>query len=468
MPAISNRNKNRNSSRKPVEERIDAPAPEVTRAGNAAQKTEEQYKLKALSGIHPTVKDWLKDKLGLDLESNSISARDVYDITQGKLTRPLAFVVTPLAYDKAKQEQVEMPKIRNMASIRLVMPMENGKPVALDDKHRVFIETVPCRPYLVKGDTEAFALSEPEVAPADKKDVQFSDEQLQALEGIGINPNRMFGGRNHLSREEKEMIFSGEKFPVDGVVRTTAGCYVNVCGEAVLATAKDGSVTCKFQPNYPEEREAGLVLDILSGRTIGALDLDVFKRDSTNRIIRDENNKPILNEAGMNLINYGMAMQPVLGYTHQREFDKKENRWRDSTESAYYEVTVQNGNLYASKMREVKEKNEEGKEVSRWESGRVRVRDGKVYLDGNAKDALEFASEKDMKSYLEGRGGVVKGVTHRDYKTRKDTVYDAFVVADNRKAGFGHAFSPETSKKIIEAREAKQRTRRRQNFGIGF
>lgn len=445
-------------------------APAVTRSADRAMRDDEQAKLKALSYVDPTVRDYFKKNLGIDFDSRDITARDIYDIVQGKLTRPLILTVTPLAYDKAAQQQVEMPKIRSVASVRTVLPFENGKPVALDDKHKVFLETVPCRPFLVKSD----GLEMTPVTPAPGKkeaaaDVKFSDEQAQALEGIGINPNRLYGGYNHLSREDKMLIAAGEKFPVDGVVRTGAG-YVNVIGEAVLVTGKDGSAACKFQPNYPEEREPGLVLDILGGRRIGALELDVFKRDSNGSVIRDANDQPMLNEAGINLITYGMAMQPVLGYTHQREFDKKENKWADSVSRAFYEVTVQNGNLYASKMKAVKDLGPDGKELDsvRWESSRVRTRDGKVYLDGNAKTPLEFASPEDMKSYLEGRGGVVKGVTFHDFKANKDVKYDAFVVADNRKAGFGHAFTPDTSKKLIEARMLKQHTRRRQNFGVSF
>lgn len=444
----------------------------------SAQQREKAAKEKALSMLAPGVADWFRENLGFDLESPKVRASELYDLMQGKLlSENHEFVVTPLAYDREKKENVEMPRIKTVARLRAVLPFEKGKPVRPDDDHRIFVQTVPCRPYIEKA--EGAELSR-EAAPSssERESPSFSDVQVMALEGVGINRERLYGGFNHLSREEKCDIAEGRVFPVDGMVKTSFG-YLNVIGEAQLSTAKDGTAKAVFMPTYPEQRSADRVIDLLAARTIGMLELDVFRRDGNNRVISDVNGVPLLNDEGRNIVTYGTAMGPVTGYLHKREYDAKAKKFVDKIDRGHYQVTAVNGCLYATPMKEVPVlrpdgtkdtyRDEKGKEVvrTRPEIAQARVSDGKVFVDGRS-EPLAFKTERDMADFLQGKGGVVVGAAYHDFKANKDVTYDAFVVPDNTRGGFAHAFTPQTTEAILRERDRKVRSTKKQNFGIGF
>lgn len=439
---------------------------------------EAEVRAKVLKSFHPGALEFLKEKLGLDLaDPKSVDLNTVYDILQGKVTKPLEVVVTPLAYDRETRTSVPMPRQKFIESLRFVFPKKDGKPVAPDmDENRIFVASVPCRPYLEKA--EGYEIAR-ESSPAGDtgRNVEFTESQLMALEGIGVSRDRLYGGYNHLSRDEKADIAEGRRFFVDGAVRTDFGT-LNVIGEAVLSTGADGKAAARFQSSYPEPRAAGTVLDLMGARRQGSLELDFFLRDSTGKSISDVNGVPLVNAAGENLVKYGVAMEPVVGYIHKREYDRKARAWKDSVEKGFYQVSVVEGNLYATHMKEVPELNPDGSKVTyRDRYGREQVqtrpevagcivKDGKVYLDGQAGKPLEFASEEDRKNYLKGRPAVVKGATYHDFKANKDTLYDAVVVADNRKAGFGKVFTPSTSEELKERMNRRAENRRKQNFSI--
>ena len=311
---------------------------------------------------------------------------------------------------------------------------------------------------------EAAVRNQPEV---EREMPTFTESQLLALEGIGIDRSRMFGGFNHLTREQKCDIADGKLFYVDGAVKTDFG-VVNVIGQAKLSTDKEGIATAQFETTYPEGRDASKVIDLLEARRVGALELDFFRRDNNGTVITNVNRAPILNEAGANLVNYGMAMEPVKGYIHKREYSAKTKKFVDKIETGWYQVTAVNGNLFATRMKETKVKGIDGEEIVRPEIAQARVRDGKVFINGKTNEPLEFATERDLTDFMAGRGGVVKNAVHHDFKTKKDVVYDAFVVPDNTKAGFARQFTPETSKKLIERRDRKVSAVKKQNFGFGI
>ncbi len=446
--------KNAQEEKKVTSRRTNSQAP-AKRSQEALKADEQRQKL--LSGFHPTVVDWFKEKLGVDLASNEFPLADLYKLQRGELTEPVKVVVTPLAYDVEGKKSVEMPRIASMVSLRAIFPMVNSKMAGLDDKHKVFLQTVPCRP-LVELAAPGEAVRSERQESIDR-DTTFSRAQTMALEGVGIVPERLFGGFNHLSRAEKAEILDGNVFSVDGAVKTDFG-FVNVCGNARLVGDQ-----ASFEPNYPEKRVEGCVIDLESARIIGSLELDFFKRTPDNRLMKDVNGNPILNRAGENILDYGVAMEPVKGFLHKRERGK-DGVWKDAVSIAYYNVKSLNGSLFAQKMVEKKVESQ-GKDETLMEVPGIRLKDGAVWVAGESKP-LEFRSEKDKESFLQGKGGVVIGASYKDFKTQKTSVYDAFVVATE--SNFAQKFSPSATEKILSRREEREAktTRRKVGFGRGL
>ena len=318
---------------------------------------------------------------------------------------------------------------------------------------------------------------------------RFTESQLMALEGIGIDRHRLFGGANAISRAEKADIAEGRTFMVNGSVKTDAG-LLRVVGEAKLVTDSEGNARAMFETTYPEKRSESLVLDVLGARRQeiltkegrATLELDFIRRDPTGRAMRDVNGIPYLNKAGENLMKYGMAMEPVVGYIKRNV--KEDGKWTVKTEPArHYQVSVVAGNLHVTPMKEVKDlapdgtavtyKDRKGQMVEQThpEIYNPMVKDGKVNLDGfgsKGAQSVDFASKKDEESYVRGGPAVVKGATFHDFSTKKDITYDAVVVADNRKGGFAHPFSPSVSKELMEGMkpEKAQRSRKKQDYSI--
>ena len=433
---------------------------------------DEERRRKALAKIHPEAVQYVKDKLGLDLKDpRVVDTQTLYDIVQGKVTKALPLIITPQAYDPAIKGLRDMPMIKVMDSICIDFPRENGKPVGPDVKVP-YIETIACRPYLEKSD--GLVVEKPEAPEVEQKPFHFSDKQLLALEGIGINRDRLYGGFDYLSREVKADIAEGRKFFVDGQVKTDFG-YVKVIGEARL----DGE-SVRFQSSYPEAREENTILDLRGARIQGNMEFDFLLRDSNRRVISDVNGAPLFNNAAENLAKYGMAMEPVYGRSHSRKWDEKKGEFKDVVSRwEPYQVTVVNGNLYATKMRQVVELGEDGKPIMETDrSGQVvekthpevnvRTRDGKVFLDNQGAEPKEFRSPEDYENFKRGKLAVVKDVVFHDFKNDKDIRYDAAVVADNRAAGYGKAFTPATSKELIAKVDTKKNVRRKQDYKFGL
>ncbi len=472
MPPVKSRKAVSRKEEKPVVAEapvVEAQAEEKPKRFTKSEIKDEERRQKALE-------KFLKDKLGLDLNNARVfDTQTLYDLAQGKVTKPLEMVVTPLVYNSATKELEAMPKLKVMDSLRIDFPSANGKQIAHGDK-TPYVETIACRRLLEKAEGVIPERSKP--VEVEEKPVSFSEAQIRALEGVGIKRNRLYGGFNYLSRETKADIAEGRVFPVDGQVRTDFG-FVKVIGDARL----EGD-SVRFQTSYPEAREENTILDLRSARiqeyATGSIEFDFYMRDSSRRVITDVNGQPIFNRAAENLAKYGMAMEPVLGRKHMAEWDKKERVMKDSV-SAWepYQLTVVNGNIYATKMKEVIELGEDGKPIMEMDkSGKevekthaevyVRTKDGTVFLDNQGGKALEFATPGDYDRYIRGKVAVVKDAVYHDYKTNKDTVYNAAVVADNRAAGYGKAFTPATSQEIIARMDKKQTARRKQDFNFGL
>lgn len=436
---------------------------------------------KALKGVKEEHLKLLKENLGLDLRSSEVPVDVVYDIVKGRLTKkPVDIVVTPLAYDSGKKSRIEMPALSVSTSIRVQFPKEGG----------LFVDSVPARPFVEKAsgnekkDAKAEEVSE---AEGSKKPAPvFSEAQLQALEGIGIQRDRVFSGFDHLSGETKRAIAEGETFFVDGAVRTSFG-MLNVTGYASLETDGEGKVTASFESMKPEERKENLLLDVLDARVRGNLELDFYERDSAGKIVYEKGDVkvPKLNEAGRNLVEFGASLGPVAGYSHKRVFDRKSGGMTDKVEKAWYFVTAVNGNLYPTKMLNVPNKKEDGTVVSvRDRKGVEHIQthpevsarfdaEGRVFVDG--QDALKFKTDRDRSDYLLGRGGLVEGAVIGTGKQKK--VYDGFVFPDNRRGGFATVFSPETTKTLVERRTKEEKKeqkkaavtrRKKQNYSLGI
>lgn len=471
MPPINHARKGK------VSEKPAAKAAEKTVTKVASQKDlkNREARAKVLESFLPEVREFFSANLGLDLEA--LDAKVLYDIKLGKLTKPLDLTVVPQAYDRALDRRVDLAPMHVVAGLIVNLPRENGEMVAPDEKHRLFINTVPCRPMMEKSDgvSDAPAAGEAEEEAAEARGaekVTFTEEQLMALEGIGVDRSRLFGGFNVLPRSTREDIAEGRPFYVDGVVRTSWG-YVNVSGVAELLE-RDGAPAVTFQPTSYEQRTEGKVVDILGARRIGMLELDLFKRGANDRIVKDVNGMYVLNEAGANLVNYGFAMEPVKGFVHGRKYDEKEKKFKDTAEVGWYQVGVAYGSLVARKMKEIKARRAGTQEVyTRLEVPEARVVEGKVYVDGKNAAPLAFKSERDLTDYLEGRGGVVVGASFHDKKHEKDVSYNAFVVPDLTRGGFARQFSPETTEKILKARGRKDAISkamkpRKQNFSMSI
>ena len=454
---------------KKVKTEAEQQAAKAEKAKSQSELRSDDIRAKALSSFHPSVVDWFKEKLGVDLRSNQVSVSDLYKLGRGEFTSPVKVVVTPLVYDSSKKVNVSMPSIQSVVSIRASLPSYQGKPVAIDDKHQPFIQTVACRP-LVELAAPGEEMSKGTEAAEDKRETKFTESQVMALEGIGITRERLYGGFNRLSRAEKLDILDGEVFAVEGSVKTDFG-YVNVSGEARLQSGADGTAKAVFEPSYPDKRAEGLIVDIDRARVIGNLELDLFERTPDNKLKTDANGDRILNQAGRNILDYGVSLEPVKGYLHKRT-RSSDGSWKDTVEVSHYTVRAINGSFFAQKLNEKEVLGEDGKKTGvTFELPNVRMKDDKVYVNGQNKP-LAFASSADRESFLQGRGGVVEGATFVDFKTKKSVVYDAFVFCNE--SGFAEKFSPATSEKIIASRKASETrkqsvsTRRKVRFGVGL
>lgn len=481
---------------KKTNKKDEAAAPKKTKATpvvkqtKASAKTPEkltdaQKKEKALEKFHPDNIDYLKKVFGLDLKSSSVKYSVVEDIAAGRITEPVELRLKPMAYDKDKKEQVEMSPIKAVASVRIVFPYEKDtfKQLPVDSEHKMAFNAFPCYEMLVKSNARNF--SEEVVENTAKPEaVQFTKEQVKALEGLGIREDRLYNGSyNALSMAEKESIFKGEVFDVTGTVRVSDGMdsaiFVDINGKAKMNTTPKGEVYTSFEPQYNVERGKANVIDLLKIRRIGAVELDFFERTPEGKIKKDVYDSPIINKAGRQLIDYGVSFTPVDGFIHQRHYDDKTKKFVDTIEKKKYQVSVVNGGLCITSMVKVNDLDQDGnkimtningKEVEKYhyEVKDVRMKDGKVFVNG---ELLEPASPKDLENYKRGIGGVFKGAKWTEYNEQgkaKVITYDAYAVPNNQKNGFAKVFSPDTSAKLVEELAEKKKAVKRQNFSRGF
>lgn len=264
--------------------------------------------------------------------------------------------------------------------------------------------------------------------------VEFTEKEMQALEGVGIERDRLFPGSfNALSYDERAALAAGGPVAVDGVLHTSFG-QVNVIGMVSLDRDGEDGVTASFESTVAQSDRESLVVDLNGASRQGRVEFEFFK---------EEDGKRVLTEAASNLLAYGNALMPVEGVRHDRKWDEESHRFKEEKTVSKYVLSVVNGNVLASPLN-----------ASQEVYGRMDRKDpDRVLIDGNGEGrSFEFVSKADLDSYRKGFGGVVRGVVFHDQKHDRDITYDAFVVADPSRAGFARQFSPDTTRRILEAR----------------
>ena len=388
-----------------------------------------------LSRFNPEVVQFLEDNLGLDLNEQDVSV--LHDLLSGKFTKPLSLTVSPIVYDKDGKTECVADPIVVKVSLRTIFHYEKGRMLGPgEDGKGVLISTVPCRPYVSAG------TALPAEEQKTEKKVVFTEKQKQALESVGIQRSRLYEGFNALSASQRSAIVAGEEFFVEGAVRTSFG-YVNICGTAYL---KDGFPAIKFIPCDEPHPQKGETIDLWGAHIIGGLELDLFKRNDDGSLALDKKGRPVPNQAGENLLRFGMAMEPVKGVMHTRSYNhhKGKDVSAETVSEDLYQVCALNGSLYACRMVEDKVP------YVRLDS------EGRVFVDGKADGPLEFVSDADREEYIKGRGGLVKGARYYDRNTRQTTLYDAFVVPDATRAGFAKQYTPKSTQAILDMRAGKK------------
>lgn len=461
------------------------PARAAAKAAAAKMTADEKREAVLKERFCPEGIKYLKDVLGIDLTDRSVPVEDLYNIAEGRVTSPLEAVVKPLVYDAVARKTVEREPIKVVASFRIVMPYDRKtfKPVAPDAENRPFVASYPCYEYLQKAEPSQRVAPSREEPDAAGELPRFSEAQMQALEGVGISRDRLYYNQfNGLSVAEKRDILAGRVFDATGIVRIADGTgdsrlSINVNGKARMDTRRDGEVVMKYETQYPVEMKAGELVDIMRVRCIGNLELDFFERDARGHIKRDVYDNPVVNRAAKDLMRYGYCFGGVDGYIHEKAYNKQSGQWEESRRKEKYQVSLVNGGLCVTRMNRVMDLDVDGNQMKTVIGGvevdkfHYEVRDARVSADGTVRvgtQSLAPATPKDLDDYRRGLGGCFRDFEYVDRTVNppKTTVYDAFVVPDNRRGGFAKAFSQKVSKELIERREPK--AARRQNFAMGL
>ena len=515
MPVVSNKKKAEQAVKAAAQKAEAAKVREAENAlyakgeGKAASSAEQEPKMsekaaaakaKALEGIPAGCLEALKDRLGLDLSSPKIGADVIWGIRKGNVVGPVEVEVVPTAYDRETKKRSEMPAIKALVSLRVGLPFKGGEIVAPDKKNKLYIQTFPVRPLVLREDgQEEGQQREAQAAPAEekkggkKKDPTFSDAQIKALEGAGVEPDRLFGGHNFLSKEEKQALLDGESVEISGAVKNAYGDFINIHGEVSLGKkdAKFDSVVMRTLadrtkvpalasiPNEEFETLKGgdFMVDILGASRQGQVDFDVFMRDSDGKVFRDsKTDTPVLNEAARNIISYGSSMGAVTGWFHGKD---------DKPARHDYVITVVNGSFVAEPMEKVPTLDRAGKPVVRevWSAKKKKVveekvthpevkwrniitDENKVRVDG-MKEPLAFRDEYGFADFAAGRPAVVIGAEMRNFKTGKTETFDGAVVYDPARYG-ARLFTPSTSKKLDEKIKQEHALKEKARKGLRF
>lgn len=449
----------------------------------SAQKKETQEDREKLLSERfvPETVAYLKDSLNIDLNDLSFPRSKVYDIALGNLIGPTDVVVTPKVFDKEAGHVVDAKPIKACVSLMITLPHDKEfKPVKPTEKNPVRIYSYPCVDYVEKAD-KSESISAPVKVADERPNPSFTESQKKALAGIGITDDRLFGGFNAFSKDAKYDMLEGRYFGYSGYVRTDFG-GLNVSGTGVLKTSKDGRAVAEFETTRPlkEEEKKNLLPDIMEICKSGNVEYGLFKTDSNGKVITTVDNVPILNQAGKDLCEYGMAFEMVDATIHSKVTNENGEKV-NSYEKTKYQVMLVEGGIFAKPVVKVDEYNEDGtqktvriggKECPKYhyemntkisEDGTVRVQNP----DTKKMESLQFVSDEEREAYKRGLGKVKDATFVVNGKAAK---YDLYAFPDPRRNGFATVLSPYKTEKL-DKRKAEQQAktvRKKQNFSQGI
>lgn len=444
-------------------------------------KVDDKAKLELLNDrFTPSVRKFFKETFGMDLTSRQYDVAFLHDLAEGRATRPVEMIVTPVAFDRDSKANVELDPVKVVASlvVRLPYDKETHKFAELSDKNGVFIKTIPCYDYRQKSD-KSEGVTLPQSASGKQEVISFNNKEMLALEGIGIQSTRLYPGQfNSLPYETKQDIKAGKPFEVTGVMNirnsfdSKSPVKVNVSGHAKLVNGE-----LEFMPQYPVEKTVNSVLDIDRARVIGQYELDLFERNPlTKGILTDAKGTPVLNQAGKDLVKYGYSFSPVKAIVHSLSFDRESGKMKESFSYKMVMCAEKNGAIYSAEMKQEPVLGKDGKQETVTIGGEEKPKFRYVApVQGiNGEDKVrsfgkeyKVADAAEMDSYKRGRGAIFPDFKGTDPKTKKAVTYDAFAIPDILRAGQPRFFSEGVSKELIERRNNMSQ-KKSQNFSMGL
>ena len=428
----------------------------------------------------PTYEKFLKENFNVDVrDPKAVNYYAVRDLIKGITTKSaLWMTVTPVSNGKT------FNPIKVVASLRVSWPQtKDGKHLPIDDEHPAYFQTYPYREKVLPADFAADVEEsvKTEKKPEDIKPVIFTEAQISALAGIGLNNLKLIPAKKDeklskkdekarnsmlLPYELRKAIQEGYKFPYSGAVTLASGAYVNVAGIGQLKTSEDGlRAIAEVEPNTASVLGKDLVLDLNAIRHVPGMDIDIFERNAKGEVVKevlkDENDKPIrdangkaierpvLSQQAKNLNDFGHSLEPMLAFKTDKSTKK--------TVATHVLVSVVNGGLCAVEMREVERKNPLNDTVTKElvpPLAHVSVRDGKRGVFHNSK-FVEFYSVADEEGYRKGRGGMV--VTKEGLR---------WAVPMPERQGFANVLDEKASKEIAVRYDMSYVQRRRSDYSM--
>lgn len=401
---------------------------------------------------------FLKDTFGVDLNSPRVPVKVLHQLRHGRVTDPIDLYLKPLAYDAENKRSVQMPAIKSRASLKVdfypVMDKDSKKQLPVTPENFPIISVYPCYDYAVRGDVSEQQEASQETGSSRRPLPVFTEDQKQALEGIGINRDRLYkDSYNAFSLAAKQAMAAGEEFYFSGRVKVYSemadrNFYVNVNGYGTLGKGEDGRAVATFEAQEEVEKTQEMLPDLASIRRVEDVTFDFLRKDKFG-IVTDASGRPELSDSGRELCMFGRCLGPVEAEIHKG----------DKTEKAEYLVSMVNGGLCFMKFNEESLKNQ--------------IKDGTVSIN---KQKLEPASPEDLDNYAKGIGGMFKGYKEvvKDGDRSKEVIRDAYLIPDSQNKGFAVALSADMTSAVKKYREEqsakieKKAGRARRKVGYSF
>lgn len=448
------------ANQKPVEAPVQASEKKIESAEDRKKLIEEKFV--------PETVAFMKTNFGLDLyDRKQCDENFVHDLAAGYVTAVKEIVVTPRAYDRDEKVQVDMPKVMSYNALQVHFPVdENYKPVAPTKENPIKAFTYPCYEYVQKayGSNLETANDEPEITEKevqeDKKLPKFTNSQIKALEGIGIDPDRLFltgnkaedRAKDAFSVAMKTRILSGKEFNYHGVIKTAEGA-VRVNGSGVLKTDENGNAMAFLTPVYEHKQKNNEVLDLTTVKRVGKYELDIFQKDANNNPVKDGQGRYQLTQEARDLALYGRTFAPMTAFKHTSDGTGKDKVFK--TEKVMVFAAVVAGGVVLKNAQKVLEKDQDGNQIMVNRNGKEVEKFhyeayAKVCKDGSVNELgqnVKFRSENDLEGFKRGRGGMVEGFEMKNKEGKVEKV-NVWMYPDITKGGFASHFKPKASENL--------------------